>query len=60
MSFSTTRLMSASSLFAAAVVGSLDPDGDSGTEFVSGRPALLVEHVLLQQRKERIRCGVVR
>jgi hypothetical protein len=41
-------------LTASAVVGALDPGDDREAEIVSGRPTLPAEHVVLQEREERL------
>src|SRR5690349_13855267 len=48
------------SLPSPAMVGSLDPGCDGQSEFLPGEPALPVQDVLLQERKERFHRGVVR
>jgi hypothetical protein len=42
-----------------AVVGPLDPGDDRQAEFLSGGPAVAVEHVLLQQGEEGLDRGIV-
>src|SRR5699024_1030767 len=44
---------------AAAVIGPLDPGNDRDPELLSGPPALAVQDVLLEQRKEGLHRGVV-
>ena len=47
------------SLFASTVIGALDPDDNRNPQVVSCGPSLPIQHVLLQQRGERLsRCVV--
>jgi len=48
-----------SALPAASVVGAFDPDDDREAELLAAGPALPVEHILLQQREERLHRSVV-
>lgn len=46
-------------LAAAPVVGGFDPGDDRQAQFITGVPALTVQHVLLEQREERFHRSVV-
>src|SRR3990170_2876861 len=46
-------------LATAAMVGPFDPGHDRKSELLSGLPALLIKHVLLEQGEERLHRGVV-
>ena len=50
---------SESGLPASAVISPFDPPNDRGPQLLSGGPGTAVEHVLLQQREERLHGGVV-
>lgn len=41
-------------LAASAVVGPFDPGHDRDAEFLAGVPGLAIQHVLLQEREERL------
>src|SRR5436309_14119362 len=47
------------SLAAPAVVGAFDPGDDPQPELLPGLPALPVQHVVLEEREERLHGGVV-
>lgn len=54
------RELAEAALATTVVVGVLDPGDDGEMELLAGPPhPLLVEDVLLQERVERLHCGVV-